>query len=107
MSRGPAVAPHRQPQRRAAPFRARRPTPVNDGSSYNAIAFPTESFNDADRTIVTNPADCPGSPFGWHDTDGAAGAEFTTTRGNNVHAYMDQDDNNQPDLTAARTAARR
>jgi hypothetical protein len=76
-------------------------TPVNDGSSYNAIAFPTESFNDADRTIVTNPADAPGSPFGWHDTDGAAGPEFTTTQGNNAHAYMDQDDNNQPDFDSS------
>ena len=37
------------------------------------------------------------SPFGWHDTDGVAGPEFTTTQGNNVHAYMDQDTNNAPD----------
>ena len=77
------------------------PNPVNDGSSYNAIAFPTESLNDADRAIVTNPADAPGSPFGWHDTNGAAGAEFTTTQGNNAHAYMDQDDNNQPDFNSS------
>lgn len=27
------------------------------------------------------------SPFGWHDIDGLAGAEFTITRGNNVHAF--------------------
>ena len=32
-----------------------------------------------------NPADRAASPFGWHDTNGAAGAEFTTTQGNNVH----------------------
>ncbi len=25
------------------------------------------------------------SPFGWHDTDGVAGADYTITRGNNVH----------------------
>ena len=36
------------------------PAPVNDGSSYRALAFPTESFNDADRALVTNPADSPG-----------------------------------------------
>ena len=82
-------------------FVLKTPDPVNDGSSYNAIAFPTESFNDADRTIVTNPADRPGSPFGWHDTDGVAGPEFTTTQGNNAHAYMDQDDNNQPDFNSS------
>ena len=33
------------------------PNPVNDGSSYRVFAFPTESLNDADRTVVTNPAD--------------------------------------------------
>ena len=68
------------------------PNPVNDGSSYRVFAFPTESLNDADRTLVNNPADSNASPFGWHDTDGVAGPEFTTTQGNNVHAYMDQDD---------------
>ena len=35
------------------------PNPVNDGSSYRVLAFPTESLNDADRTVVTNPADRP------------------------------------------------
>ena len=28
-------------------------------------------------------------PFGWHDTDGSAGPEFTITRGNNVWAQED------------------
>ncbi len=37
------------------------------------------------------------SPFGWHDTDGAPGPEFTITRGNNTHAYADTNANNQPD----------
>ena len=77
------------------------PDPVNDGSSYRVLALPTESFNDADRTLVTNPADRPGSPFGWHDTNGVAGPEFTTTQGNNAHAYMDQDDNNTPDFNSS------
>ena len=31
------------------------PNPVNDGSSYRALAFPTESLNDADRTLVDQP----------------------------------------------------
>jgi hypothetical protein len=34
------------------------------------------------------------SPFGWHDTDGAAGPEYTYTRGNNVYAQEDIDGNN-------------
>jgi hypothetical protein len=70
---------------------------VEDGSSYTVYEVPSESPNDGPRTTVTNPADADASPFGWHDTNGASGAEFTTTRGNNVHAYLDQDANNQPD----------
>jgi hypothetical protein len=48
------------------------------------------------RTLVLDPADASASPFGWHDTNGAAGAEFTIHRGNNVHAYDDIDNNNAP-----------
>ena len=44
-----------------------------------------------------NAADPSASPFGWHDTNGVAGAEFTDTRGNNVHAYADRDNNNVAD----------
>ena len=42
------------------------------------------------RTVVLNPSTSPASPFGWHDTNGVAGAEFTITRGNNVEAYPDR-----------------
>ncbi len=38
------------------------------------------------------------SPFGWHDTNGVAGAESTLTLGNNVDAYTDTDANNTPDV---------
>jgi extracellular elastinolytic metalloproteinase len=74
------------------------PNPVLDGSSYRVYQLPTESPNDRDRANVQNPADGLASPFGWHDTDGATGAEFTITRGNNAHAYLDQDDNEQQDF---------
>jgi hypothetical protein len=76
------------------------PNPVDDGSSYRVFELPKESPNDGDRALVTNPADGLASPFGWHDTDGVPGAEFTITRGNNVHAYLDQDNNNAPDFGA-------
>ena len=72
--------------------------PVNDGSSYRVLAVPTESPNDADRTLLANPADAGASPFGWHDTNGVSGAEFTITRGNNAHAYLDQEDDEAPDF---------
>jgi extracellular elastinolytic metalloproteinase len=39
--------------------------------------------------------DATASPFGWHDTDGVAGAEFTDTRGNNVYAQEDADADNK------------
>jgi hypothetical protein len=72
--------------------------PVLDGSSYRVFELPFEGPNDGERTLVENPADGDASPYGWHDTDGADGPEFTTLRGNNLHAYLDQDANNQPDF---------
>jgi len=74
--------------------------PVTDGSCYRVYDLALESPNDGARRLVCNPADGVASPYGWHDTDGAAGAEFTTTRGNNNHAYLDQDANNTPDAAA-------
>ena len=72
-------------------------SPVDDGSSYRVFEWPHESPNEGPRTLVANPADATASPFGWHDTNGAAGAEFTTTQGAAAHAYLDQDDNNAAD----------
>jgi extracellular elastinolytic metalloproteinase len=69
--------------------------PVQDGSSYRA--YPQESPDDSDRVLFTNPADGLASPFGWHDTDGVPGAEFTITRGNNVHSYTDRDNDGAED----------
>src|SRR5918996_1637258 len=57
--------------------------PVLDGSCYRVFDLTLESPNAGDRRFVCNPADATGSPFGWHDTDGVSGAEFTITRGNN------------------------
>ncbi len=61
---------------------------------YRVFALPKESPSDGDRTLDADPADATASPFGWHDTDGAAGAEFTDSRGNNVEAQTDLDANN-------------
>lgn len=90
------AAPNRATTLNSAAFGSRNP--VQDGSSYRVFAGPTESPNDGPRTLVTNPADATASPHGWHDTDGASGAEFTTTQGNNVQAYQDQDNNNAADV---------
>ncbi|MGH2693074.1 MAG: M36 family metallopeptidase [Actinomycetota bacterium] len=73
------------------------PEQAIDGSSYVVFAMPLESPNDGNRVTVHNPADAAASPFGWHDTNGAKGPESTLTTGNNVNAYADSDNNNQPD----------
>jgi len=59
--------------------------------SYNVYAVPVESPNHGGRTNVSNPDDATASPYGWHDTNGSSGAEYTITRGNNAHAYEDGD----------------
>lgn len=64
-----------------------------DGSQYNVFPIPAESPNHGSIELVSEPADATGSPFGWHDTNGVAGAEHTITRGNNVWAQEDANGN--------------
>ena len=63
--------------------------------SYEVFPLPLESPYDGGRSVEVDPADATASPFGWHDTNGAAGAEFTDTRGNNVSAQDDPRGNNR------------
>jgi len=58
-------------------------------NSYKVVPFPVESPAHGPFEIVSNPADAEASPYGWHDVDGVDGAEYTITRGNNVHAFSD------------------
>lgn len=69
------------------------PTIVN---TYNVYAMPVESPIHGGRTVESQPWSLApnASPFGWHDDDGADGAEYTNTRGNNVWASEDRDANN-------------
>ena len=62
---------------------------VADGSQYNVFELPIESPFHGSVGVVSEPADDTASPFGWHDTDGVVGPEYTITRGNNVWAYDD------------------
>lgn len=66
------------------------------GASYNVFAIPLESPNHGTRSIEVDPSDADASPFGWHDTNGADGPEYTITRGNNVYASEDKNDDNIP-----------
>lgn len=70
------------------------PPPENDG--YRVFPLPIESPIHGDAALVTGSFEPQASPFGWHDTDGVPGEEFTITRGNNVYASEDQNDDNQP-----------
>ncbi|MCR5888313.1 M36 family metallopeptidase [Hymenobacter sp. J193] len=79
----------------ATPQPTRSNRPSADNASYTVFAIPTEGPSFGGRTTVRNPADVQASPYGWHDTNGTAGAEFTTTRGNNVQAYV-LDANSRP-----------
>ncbi|MDG1714726.1 T9SS-dependent M36 family metallopeptidase [Lacinutrix sp.] len=65
-----------------------------DGSSYSVIPLPFRSPSETTVTLVSEPASLNASPFGWHDVNGVAGAEFTITRGNNVYAQEDVNGNN-------------
>lgn len=68
-------------------------------ASYRVFAVPVESPNHGDRTLVVDPHDLNSSPYGWHDTDGMDGAEFTITRGNNAHAFYDGNADYAPPAT--------
>lgn len=61
---------------------------------YRVFPIPTESPNHGPEQLVADPSNAIASPFGWHDTDGSAGAEHTITRGNNVWAMEDINGNN-------------
>jgi len=63
-------------------------------NSYRVFPEPVESPIHGSRALITDPANTTASPYGWHDTNGAAGAEFTYTRGNNVWAQEDRNGNN-------------
>lgn len=60
-----------------------------NAQQYNVYPLGIESPNHGARQVVVAPQDLLASPFGWHDTNGIPGAEFTTTKGNNVEAKDD------------------
>lgn len=55
------------------------------------------------RVILTDPwifSPAPAvwpSPYGWHDTNGVAGAESTLSQGNNAISYLDADNDSNPE----------
>ena len=68
-------------------------------STYRVFALPLESPNHGPRTLVTNPWLADASPDGWHTIGGGNyPGNYTITRGNNVHAYDDKNNQNAPGI---------
>ncbi len=80
-----------------APAFEMAPPPVVVAAQYRALPPTIESPNHGDFQLQSGIEDVNASPFGWHDTDGVAGPEFTITQGNNVHAFLDRDWTYTPD----------
>ncbi len=57
--------------------------------SYRVLPWPTESPSHGNFALVSDPEDTTASREGWHSTGTQS---YTTTRGNNVWAYRDRDD---------------
>lgn len=69
-------------------------------SSYHVLAIPVESPVYGSRSIVESPWNdaLNASPYGWHDLNGIAGPDTMVTFGNNVRAYEDTGNNNEPGI---------
>ncbi|MEZ4775043.1 MAG: M36 family metallopeptidase [Bacteroidia bacterium] len=73
---------------------------VHGANEYRVFPIPLESPSVGPRSYVFDPSEPIASPYGWHDTDGMPGNDFTLTRGNNVFSYEDHDGNNSVGLSA-------
>ncbi len=90
-------APHAEHAHGAAPVPEEAPAPAPAApNDYRVYPWSAESPNHGARAIRNAPWTAGGiaSPYGWHDTNGAAGAEYTITRGNNVWASEDANADN-------------
>ncbi|WP_232509168.1 T9SS-dependent M36 family metallopeptidase [Chryseobacterium sp. StRB126] len=61
-----------------------------DNASYNVFPLPIEAPTFGSRSVVNNPWILASSPEGWHSN---GTTHYTITRGNNVYAYDDKDNN--------------
>ncbi len=74
-------------------FKQAQSLEVQSGS-YRVYPRNIESPNHGSRQLLSAPHNLTASPFGWHDTNGVPGNEFTITKGNNVYAQEDFDGDN-------------
>lgn len=69
-----------------------------DGPRYEVFPPPYEYPTDGPRVIVSSPANPTASPTGWHSNNGDSDESSTKTKGNNVDAYLDRDNNRVGDF---------
>lgn len=74
-----------------------------DPASYNIFPTPLEAPTFGSRSVVSNPWMLTSSPEGWH-SDGTT--HYTNTRGNNVYAYEDTANTNNPGFSPDGGASR-
>ncbi len=63
-------------------------------AKYNVLPRPVESPSHGNMALLNDPSDSLSSPYSWHDVNGAVGHEYTITRGNNVLASEDKNNDN-------------
>lgn len=81
------------------------PPPSSVPAEYSVFALPGESPIHTNISTVTDPSHIIASPWGWHDTNGTSGEEYTITRGNNVYVYEDANNDNLPGYSPNGTAS--
>src|SRR5690606_14606247 len=87
---GDAVHYHHPKSSVAAKPSEKTLNPMLNGA-YRVFPLPIESPYYGNRELIyeDDAINLNASPFGWHDTNGVTGDEYTTTRGNNANAYED------------------
>ncbi len=66
-------------------------------ATYNVYKLPTESPRHGEREFATDQEYPDASPFGWHATGSNGNEKYNITRGNNVYAYEDKNDDDDSD----------
>jgi extracellular elastinolytic metalloproteinase len=70
------------------------PEMFSSQATYKAVPFPAESPAHGPIDFVNDRFNAVASPYGWHDTNGVDGPEYTVTRGNNVNAWPARNNEN-------------
>ena len=89
-------APHDHNIHEASPLMMTPPVPGSGTAQYRVLPLPVESPIHGSFQVLNDPSEPIPSPYGWHDINGVSGAEYNITRGNNVYAYEDANNDDLP-----------